>query len=78
MYQSVSVSRDLTKSNIETLFLKKLISVGDVVLSKHRFGIGGKIDRLAFIKIKSFLPYLLNDVQTTTSLNAYFSAINNK
>lgn len=78
MFQSVSVSANPTTASVENLYIKKLISVADVVLAKHRFGIAGKVDRLAFIKIKSLLPYLRNDIQTTSTLNEFISAINNK
>jgi hypothetical protein len=77
MYQSVLVSNQATVDQVDAIYVKKLNAIATIILNKHRFGIKqGVIDRLTGIKIKTLRPSLLNNTQTTNTLNKYILALN--
>lgn len=76
MYQSVSISKDITKHQLETFYLTKLNKIGDVVLNKDRFDVGGIPDRLLFLKIKNLLPVVCDPFTDVTNNELYTALIN--
>lgn len=75
MYQSVSISKDITKHELTNFYLTKLNRLGDVVLNKQRYDVGGTPDRLLFIKIKNLLPVVCDPYADATNNELYTALI---